>query len=124
MPSLSFKKRFSPLILSLIKKQTIRAPRRRPIQPGDTLYLYEALRTKHSKHLIDMMCKNIFPIRITSKSIVISKSKKVVLSRPHELNQFAQADGFDSWADMKSFWISTHGKEGSPFPFTGTLITW
>lgn len=129
MPALSFKKQFAKPILTGRKKQTIRRFRKYPIMLGQTLYLYTGLRTKYVNKLKEVRCTGTYKIKITGKSITIydfnlCSRKPVVLKGEHALNAFAKRDGFKNFSDMKAFWIAEHGKEGSPFPFYGTLITW
>lgn len=128
MPALSFKKRFVGKIMNGQKRQTIRTPRRYPIEPGDTLYLYTAMRTKHCKKLREVKCKSVDLIHIYINSGTII-TPEYVYSTTAELNTFAQKDGFKNWQDMKAFWIEEHGvKKGKRKviikPFEGILIKW
>jgi hypothetical protein len=123
MAALSFKGRFVDLILEGSKNQTIRNFRKYPINPGETLYLYYGMRTKHCKKLKEVICKSVHPIKITKFGIYIKFPetddafgiwKKVI-----NLNSFAKEDGFVSWEEMKLWWTMTH-----KLPFTGQLIQW
>jgi len=129
---LSFKKRFAGKIRNGSKRQTIRAPRKYPIYPGETLYLYTALRTKYAKKLREVKCKTVTNIEIKFNSGVVRidliDDEMITLSGSL-LNRFARLDGFKSWEDMKSFWIQEHGvKKGKRKVilriFKGILITW
>ena len=133
MAILSFKKRFAGKVRNGSKLQTIRAFRKYPIVPGDTLYLYTALRTKWAKKLREVKCKSVHGIRIffNSGTITISAAGHgyQLLNTTAELNTFAQADGFKNWEDMKAFWIAEHGvKKGKRKvilkQFVGILIKW
>ncbi|MEJ0016825.1 MAG: ASCH domain-containing protein [Acetobacteraceae bacterium] len=48
MVAYSFKRDFAAPILAGIKRQTIRADRRRHARPGEVLQLYTGMRTKHA----------------------------------------------------------------------------
>jgi hypothetical protein len=122
MAALSFKERFVDPVLDGSKKQTIRNFRKYPIKPGETLYLYYAMRTKHCKKLKDVPCKSVSQVILTKKGILVtdlSTLKPVSITELHALNDFAIADGFVSWEEMKLWWTMTH-----KLPFTGQLIQW
>jgi hypothetical protein len=122
MAALSFKGRFVDLILEGSKNQTIRNFRKYPITPGETLYLYFGMRTKYCKKLKDVVCKSVSQIIVTKKGILLtdlSTCKPVAITELHALNDFAIADGFVSWEEMKLWWTMTH-----TLPFTGQLIQW
>jgi len=128
MALLGFKKRFAEPVRSGRKRQTIRAFRKYPISPGETLYLYTALRTKYAEKLKEVRCKQVglITIFINSGEII---TKDGVYNTKSELNAFAKRDGFKDWEDMKAFWIAEHGvKKGKRKvilrKFTGILIKW
>ncbi len=52
MALLGFKKRFADKVRTGRKRQTIRAFRKYPIVPGETLYLYTALRKGNRKVIL------------------------------------------------------------------------
>lgn len=133
MAILSFKKRFAGKVRNGSKRQTIRAFRKYPITPGETLYLYTALRTKWAKKLREVKCKSVEPITIFLNSGTITigyhDTGYQIFNTTSELNTFAQADGFKNWEDMKAFWIAEHGvKKGKRKVilknFQGILIKW
>jgi hypothetical protein len=125
MAALSFKGQFVDRVLDGTKRQTIRNFRKYPIKPGETLYLYYGMRTKHCKKLKEVQCLRVFKIKITRKTITVTTSHEgvrtftVVYSTPFELDRFAQSDGFQDWQQMKRWWTMTH-----TLPFTGQLIQW
>lgn len=128
MAILSFKKRFAGKVRNGRKRQTIRGFRKYPIVPGETLYLYTALRTKYAKKLRVVRCKNCVPIKISfnKREVILPDA---VLTLDYELDAFAVRDGFKDFDDMKAFWIEEHGvKKGNRkvilLPFKGILITW
>jgi predicted transcriptional regulator len=120
MAALSFKGRFVDLILDGSKNQTIRNFRKYPINPGETLYLYYGMRTKHCKKLKEVTCKQVSKITITKQGVNIERSPIDRFSyRGQALEFFAQEDGFASWKEMRLWWLTTH-----ELPFTGQLIQW
>lgn len=133
MAILSFKKRFAGKVRNGSKCQTIRAFRKYPIRQGETLYLYTALRTKFAKRLRVVKCKSVNRIDISfNKPLIIiwySTDESLALHTIYQLNEFAKADGFSDWDDMKSFWIQEHGvKKGKRKAilriFKGNLYKW
>lgn len=122
MPILSFNKRFVGKIKNGSKRQTIRALRKYPIRSGDKLYLYTALRTKYAKKLRDVHCKMTEQIKITRRGITIYSMNIPVAFYPGNhiaTDAIARNDGFKDWAEMKAWWLKTHG-----LPFHGTIIYW
>lgn len=73
MPAYSFKLRFVPMIKSGEKSQTIRAKRKYQAKPGDKLYLYYGMRTKHCKKIKEEICRNV-------EEIIIYKNGNVTLN--------------------------------------------
>jgi hypothetical protein len=128
MPALNFKKQFEPHIRSRRKRHTIRAKRKRPIKPGDMLYLFTGMRTKSCQKIMQTVCAKVEDVKIEMRAY----SGKGILARgltfPHviiegidlsgdEKEALAYADGFDSFADMMKFWDGR-------LPFSGDLIHW
>jgi hypothetical protein len=121
----NFKAQFVPFILDGTKTHTIRAPRRYPSKPGDTLYLYTGLRQKGARRLMLATCVRVERIDI----IAIGPGKPARVFVEHErlsrdeCDQLAYRDGFrdsggrGSFAQMMQFW------EGR-LPFTGQIIHW
>jgi uncharacterized protein YqfB (UPF0267 family) len=122
MAALSFKGRFVDLILADRKKQTIRNFRKYPVKPGETLYLYTGMRTKHCMKLKDVVCDHVSRIKIFEDRISLQNlqnGKRWTIRGKAYLDLFAQDDGFKDWAEMKRWWTMTH-----ELPFVGQLITW
>lgn len=137
MAILSFKKRFAGNVRNGRKRQTIRGFRKYPIRPGETLYLYTALRTKYAKKLREVTCESVHNIFIlfNGKKIFVFEQSDTGFRHPAiynsdaALDAFAKADGFKDFEDMRAFWIAEHGvKKGNRKvilrPFKGTLIKW
>lgn len=132
MVAYSFKERFvdpikagllhapSKYYLTKPKRQTIRAHRRdgRHAKPGDTLLLYSGMRTTRCFSIGVARCVSVHPIVISVREDFM----KVVLDGEVVLpnDDFAQADGFETWREMHAFWKDTHGLGR----FGGMLIRW
>lgn len=137
MGALSFKKRFVKPVKDGLKRkkggkrQSIRNFRKRPLEVGEPVYLYYAMRTKHCKKLGKSEIISRTVIRISESSIIVyieleDETIKLLnlYDTPVRTNRFARADGFKDFEDMKAFWIAEHGKKGSPFPYVGHLYKW
>jgi len=116
MPALSFLKKFAPLVESGIKRQTIRAQRKRPIRTGDKLYLYTGQRTSSCRKLAETIVQSAEHIVIDTNSVVVGSDP---LST-REIFELAQADGFKSKDDFMQYF--KHSNQG--LPFIGQLIKW
>jgi len=126
MPALNFKAQFAEDVEYGHKRQTVRAIRKdgRPhCKVGDTLKLYTGMRTKECRLLATATVTWIDTIRIDPTSMELNG--KHVLSTLHSRdcdqtdNEFAQADGFDSFMDMADWFQQVHG-----LPFEGVVIYW
>jgi len=133
MPSVNYKKRFVPDVESGIKKQTIRKKRKNPIKPGDKLYFFTGLRTKHCRRLetkYDMIPvfrtffdgqvpspkqrKKLIPF-VRCKSVdelIIYGNYEITLNRNYmklyEIEELAKADGFNDSASFFKFFIDEY----------------
>lgn len=118
----NFQARFVPFIKAGTKKHTIRAKRKHPDQPGDTLYLYSGLRTKKAKRIIPPTeCVKVEDIEIKDGAFFDEnhasvKVDSVELDRS-ERETLARADGFKNFDEMIQFW---RGR----LPFSGDIIHW
>lgn len=131
MVALSFKGQFAAPIVAGIKRQTIRAGRKRPPREGERLQLYVGMRTKHCRKIIsDPVCTEVRVI-----CIVVDPSNPNIIAeidfgdfklKAHEIERFARADGFVANGEcsarraMGNFWMRHHG----PGEFVGLLIRW
>lgn len=115
MPALNFKKEFAPLVESGKKRQTIRQVRKRPIIPGDRLFLYTGMRTDKCRKLRESTCELTVPIVIEDDRIIYNSMQ---LS-PESASDFAKKDGFSSTDDFINFFRQQYG-----LPFMGVLIQW
>ncbi len=126
MPALNFKKQFAEAVEWGHKRQTIRADRKdgRPhCKRGDTLKLYTGMRSKSCRLLA--VAKVTHTARVTIEATCMKLDGRLLYSILHDRdgpltdNEFAKADGFDSFTDMANWFDETHG-----LPFEGTVIYW
>lgn len=115
MPAINFKKQFAELIESGEKRQTIRPLRKRPIKPGETLFLYTGLRTKQSRKLKEVVCKNVSPVIIGPGWIELNE-RMLDMKETYEV---ARRDGFIKLLSFFNFFRKQYGS-----PFYGVLIQW
>jgi len=113
-----------PHIRSKRKRHTIRAKRKRPIKPGETLYLYTGMRTKQCEKIIPpVVCAKVDDITIQQGPNMkfLPDDFRVFVEGQRldksECEALAYADGFDSFADMMKFWDGR-------VPFSGDIIHW
>ena len=109
MPAINFKKEFAEAVESGEKTQTIRKVRKRPIENGDTLYLYTGRRL-----LRTVVCHGAVPIKITKRKIIVPE-----WSRNVSMNLVAFRDGFDTIEAFLDFFRKQYD-----LPFEGVLIWW
>jgi hypothetical protein len=116
MVAYSFQGRFIDPIRAGTKRQTIRAiGKRRHAQPGDTLQLYFAMRTKHCELIARSVCTSVVSIDLGLDTRSVSGV------RIDGLDQFAKNDGFEDWAALRRFWAIHHP---GVTEFSGLLIRW
>lgn len=125
MVAYSFKKRFvDPIRVGLglpvlgayyggtPKRQTIRAVgKRRHARPGEILQLYTAMRTKQCEKIGDARCTEVPAIYIgfgTKKDVVRIFGSELIEYTGSSLDDFARADGFPDWDDLRRFWDKNH----------------
>jgi hypothetical protein len=116
MPLLNFKAQFVEPIRSGRKRHTIRAKRKVPIRPGDTLYLYSGLRRPGAFRILEEppLCTKIDDIEIdVDQSVQVNG----VLLDSDEEELLARADGFRDFLQFCEFWDGRR-------PFSGNIIHW
>lgn len=139
MVAYSFKSRFVPMIAAGMKRQTIRAARKRHARPGEPVQVYQAMRTRHCRKILDPdpVCTDVAPIAIHfdyDGSITRISIRRYPTGwdepggwmdiNPHKLDAFAQADGFADLSGMSAFWRQEHGGGGALAYWSGVLIQW
>jgi len=115
MPVLGFKQHFKKAIISGEKRQTIRKQWKRPIKPGDTLFLSVGMRTKNYQRLKEAECSSITPVTIRASSVTLD-SKDL---NAGEIEEFAKLDGFSTSQAFYDFFEENRG-----LPFDGVVIEW
>jgi hypothetical protein len=109
----NFLPRFADAVRRGQKRQTIRANgKRRHAAKGEKLQLYTGLRTRKAKKIRDAMC-------VASVDCTIRKDGISLHLNGKDLDLFARQDGFDSFAQLREFFVDTYG-----LPFHGRLIMW
>ncbi len=117
MVAYSFQRRFVVPIRSGIKRQTIRADRKRHARAGEDLQLYTGMRTKKCELIAYAVCRDVLPV-----TLVLDRDAVLVPDVAFaNLDHFAMLDGFADWADLKAFWREHHPGVDE---FTGVLIRW
>lgn len=117
MTVLMFQPRFAEPIQSGRKCQTIRPARKRPIRIGEALSLRRWQGRAYwspQVELASVRCSALFEIEVGLDGVLIAGSEV------SDLDEFALGDGFQSWVEMKSYFLS--GSYG--LPFSGVLIQW
>lgn len=119
---LNFTQEFAGLVERGYKKQTIRGSRKdgkRPA-PGDMLKLYTGLRTRGARWLRDGTVVRCRAVRIDFEgfgTIVVDGARLT----QEERFDFAKADGFVTWGDMRK-WFSD--QYGDPLVWEGFCVEW
>lgn len=133
MVAYSFNKRFAEPIATghpatgIIKRQTIRAPRKRHVRPGEAIQLYQGMRTKHCRKIIaDQVCVEVRPIELfVTLGYVRFTDTGEAFGISTMLDDFARQDGFLHWVDLQTFWQAAHPEASDKDRmFPGVLIRW
>lgn len=126
MPAFNFKKQFAQDVEFGIKRQTTRAFRKdhRPhCKLGDTIKLYTGMRTKSCRLLGEAEVTRIDDIEIRSTEMFLNGVRLFTTiherDAPQTDNEFAAADGFESFTEMANWFDEVHG-----LPFRGKVIYW
>lgn len=119
----NFQARFVPFIKAGTKKHTIRAKRARPDKPGNTLHLYQGLRTKKTKLILRAPCVKVEEITIVKSGDLwpqyTVRIDGMMLDRS-ECEALARRDGFSNFQEMMKFWTEPSNR----LPFEGHIIHW
>ncbi|RUW41500.1 ASCH domain-containing protein [Mesorhizobium sp. M2A.F.Ca.ET.015.02.1.1] len=139
MVAYSFKPMFGPQVRGLIKRQTVRADRKRHARPGEAVQLYQGMRTRHCVKLVerDPICTRVRSIEIAVSDLmpgaIVSIAIEGIPLQREEIEAFCRADGFapsyvrdfglhgkTARENMGLFWLQHHGVGR----FDGVLIEW
>jgi len=114
MVAINFSPEFAGPVERGEKRQTIRRTAR--CKPGDRLHLYTGQRTKNCRKLLEAICVDVRPVRISAGSLHVDGACLMA----DTANDFAIADGFEGYGDMWN-WFSERYRTSS---FTGYVIRW
>lgn len=120
MTVLMFQKRFIAPVLAGTKRQTIRPRRKRPIPVGAALSLRHWFDKPYRSPQVEFFateCAGYIDVTIRKAGVQLGTGDFVSL-KPR-LDEFALADGFSCWLEMREFFMS---RFGYGLPFAGTLI--
>lgn len=147
MVAYSFRPLFVPQIQAGLKRQTIRAHRRRHARPGEPVQIYTGMRTRHCRKIVDPdpLCVGVDEIVIWVSLEADNNNGRITINlNGQTLDRastaaLAVADGFlverwdpdewDSWQEsfpgdaagaMAQWWLHMHGAGR----FDGVLIRW
>ena len=114
MVALNFQPQFADDVAAGRKTQTIRRSAR--AKAGQRLQLYTGQRTKACRKLAEAVCIDCGYVGLTERGISLWDASRY----PGNKDDFARADGFESYAAMWK-WFSERYKTNS---FTGYIIRW
>ena len=132
MVAYSFNRQFHDDVENRIKRQTVRANRKRHARPGEPVQLYAGMRTRHCRKLVDPdpICTAVQIIEIAVLTDIRQRLGFITLDGitldDDEIEAFAIADGFHATTGatarqrMGRFWSIHHG----PGLFDGVCIRW
>lgn len=108
------------------KRQTIRADRPRHARPGEEIQHYCGMRTKSCFLIGRSRCASTEEIHMCVNAGRIITAPYTTgatwISKPKQLDEFAESDGFGDWYDMREFWRSEHPEITDLF--IGVIIKW
>jgi hypothetical protein len=119
MPLIHFQPQFAPSVAAGIKRQTIRATRKRPLKRGDRLIFgtwQGAPYRSKVRRLGESICMDVVPIEIFETGQIRLNGRVASCKRRGAI---ALADGFSCGQEMLQWFDKNHG-----LPFRGVLIRW
>jgi hypothetical protein len=125
MVAYSFQREFNQPIYDHTKIGTIRgfrAGNSRHARPGETVQLYNGLRTKYVHKLGIATCRKTLRILLDLREgVVFYPGDLETIKGNDEINRFAVRDGFKNWEKLVAFWEQ---KYRSIAVFEGAHIIW
>ncbi len=115
MTAYNFKANMASMVQDGVKRQTVRNPRKRPVQTGTVLQLYVGMRTSRCRKLRDAVCNSVLPVTITHQIIELDGRE---LSYA-EMREFAWRDGFNFPDNLFGFFQAEYG-----LPTQKEVISW
>ena len=114
--NLMFQPQFALQVTLGTKRQTVRPTRRRPLKPGQILSLRvwtgKPYRSKQSE-IAKAEVTSVEPVFLQEKKLILG----LVVRNTDYAEQFAIADGFESYETLCWWFSHTHG-----LPFVGEVI--
>lgn len=129
MVAYSFRSRFVEPIRLGHKQHTIRNDRKRHAEPGETLQLYTAMRTRQCRLIGTATCYFVCQITIDFVHLRVDRAGEILQTR-EERDRFAVSDGFNNWTDLMQWWRedrtnrTTHRNHSPMQTFSGVIIEW
>lgn len=138
MVAYNYMARFVPDVEALIKRQTIRANRKRHARPGEWMQNFTGMRSKKCRKIMpDPICESVTGIRflvpppggvmqmmLADQTGAFPSDAFPGLGWTSVDDHFARADGFTDAQDMCRFWQDNHGVSEGGAWFEGVLIKW
>lgn len=121
MVAYSVKEQFIDPIEQLVKHHTLRNERKRHARPGEEIQIYFAMRTRQCRLVGRAVCTAVTPIHLSFYPPKVAIYGRPVIETPSKLTDFARADGFSSWRELKEFWDKNHAR---PKAWSGMIIEW
>lgn len=120
MVAYNFQPQFADDVETGRKLQTIRMTARAKV--GDDLQLYTGQRTQHCRKLRDAVCTGVWKVVLmpTQYGVISPDGGKSWPFDPIPPDEFAQRDGFKTYAEMYKWFRNTYGKP----EFKGFMIIW
>lgn len=123
MTVLLFSPRFHGGVVSGAKTQTIRAPRARPVRPGEALSLRGWLAVPYRSPqfvLREASCRSVEPVRLERSYLGLDVEVSGRYLEGDAVEAFARADGFAGVDEL----LAWYAEKERPLPFEGELIRW
>lgn len=111
----NFKAVFGYKVQDGLKRQTVRAPRKRPTRAGDTLQLYTGMRTRLCRKLLDTVCSSVLPVAIGPGWIELDGVPLEYVA----IREFAWRDGFMNTDQLFGFFEKEY-----KLPISLEVIRW
>jgi hypothetical protein len=115
-----FKPQFAPLVEAGTKRQTIRPEPKRMPREGAPISLRAWLGAPYrskQRVLKEATVTEVRTVKMDAAGVCLYDG--FAGYAPADIEQFARADGFASWAEMRDWFQTQHG-----LPFRGVLIKW
>ncbi len=120
MPAFNFQPRFAADVEAGVKRQTVRAHRKRDPQPGQTAYLFTGMRRAECRPLGAHAITAVQHILVDTEGVIwLGDAPDALYPVLDDADAFAQADGFAGAAELVGWIARTHG-----LPFEGTVTYW